>query len=92
MAVGEQSADECGRSLAYNCKRRSINMAHPLPRGIVRNVLFVASIACLLQVALGDGKTLVLLDNPNIKDTHSIFFRSLAGEYLFEDSSVIHYI
>lgn len=77
MAVGEQSADECGRSTACNSWRRT-NMAQ---KGIVSNVLFVATLACLLQVALGDGKTLVLLDNPNIKDTHSIFFRSLAGEY-----------
>lgn len=75
--MGNQSADECGRSTAYNCRRR-VKMAQT---GIVSNVLFVASLACLLQVALGDGKTLVLLDNPNLKDTHSIFFRSLAGEY-----------
>uniref|UniRef100_A0A8C1GI71 Dolichyl-diphosphooligosaccharide--protein glycosyltransferase 48 kDa subunit n=1 Tax=Cyprinus carpio TaxID=7962 RepID=A0A8C1GI71_CYPCA len=31
-----------------------------------------------VHILLGDGKTLVLLDNPNIRDTHSIFFRSLA--------------
>nr|XP_023686734.1 dolichyl-diphosphooligosaccharide--protein glycosyltransferase 48 kDa subunit [Paramormyrops kingsleyae] len=30
-----------------------------------------------LHGAVADGKTLVLLDNLNIKDTHSIFFRSL---------------
>lgn len=76
--MGKQYADECGRSTSCSCRRRT-NMAQT---GIVSNVLFVASLACLLQVAVGDGKTLVLLDNPNIKDTHSIFFRSLAGEYL----------
>ncbi|KAK1159509.1 dolichyl-diphosphooligosaccharide--protein glycosyltransferase 48 kDa subunit-like [Acipenser oxyrinchus oxyrinchus] len=31
-----------------------------------------------LHGALADGRTLVLLDNVNIKDTHSVFFRSLA--------------
>uniref|UniRef100_A0A672JUN7 Dolichyl-diphosphooligosaccharide--protein glycosyltransferase 48 kDa subunit n=1 Tax=Sinocyclocheilus grahami TaxID=75366 RepID=A0A672JUN7_SINGR len=43
-----------------------------------RYALFVLSVALMLQAVLGDGKTLVLLDNPNIRDTHSIFFRSLA--------------
>ncbi|XP_028849091.1 dolichyl-diphosphooligosaccharide--protein glycosyltransferase 48 kDa subunit [Denticeps clupeoides] len=50
-------------------------------RGSKRGVWFLFSVlcaCCLADVARGDGKTLVLLDNPNIKDTHSMFFRSLA--------------
>uniref|UniRef100_A0A1A8MMX7 Dolichyl-diphosphooligosaccharide--protein glycosyltransferase 48 kDa subunit n=1 Tax=Nothobranchius pienaari TaxID=704102 RepID=A0A1A8MMX7_9TELE len=43
-----------------------------------RKFLLFLSLASLLHCASGDGKTLVLLDNLNIKDTHSIFFRSLA--------------
>ncbi|KTG40281.1 hypothetical protein cypCar_00004395 [Cyprinus carpio] len=46
--------------------------------GFSSSALFVLSVALMLQAVLGDGKTLVLLDNPNIRDTHSIFFRSLA--------------
>lgn len=45
------------------------------------NVLLFLSLASMLHCALADGKTLVLLDNLNIRDTHSIFFRSLAGQY-----------
>lgn len=45
------------------------------------SVLLLLSLASVLHCALADGKTLVLLDNLNIKDTHSIFFRSLAGQY-----------
>lgn len=45
------------------------------------NVLLFLSLASMLHGALADGKTLVLLDNLNIRDTHSMFFRSLAGEY-----------
>uniref|UniRef100_A0A3B3YHY2 Dolichyl-diphosphooligosaccharide--protein glycosyltransferase 48 kDa subunit n=1 Tax=Poecilia mexicana TaxID=48701 RepID=A0A3B3YHY2_9TELE len=42
------------------------------------SVLVLLSLASMLHCAKADGKTLVLLDNLNIKDTHSIFFRSLA--------------
>ncbi len=45
------------------------------------SILLFLSVASMLHCALADGKTLVLLDNLNIKDTHSIFFRSLAGQY-----------
>lgn len=45
------------------------------------NVVLFLSLASMLHCALADGKTLVLLDNLNIRDTHSIFFRSLAGQY-----------
>ncbi|XP_077424739.1 dolichyl-diphosphooligosaccharide--protein glycosyltransferase 48 kDa subunit [Vanacampus margaritifer] len=41
-------------------------------------VVILLSIASLLQCAAADGKTLVLLDNINIRDTHSMFFRSLS--------------
>ena len=37
------------------------------------------TLAALVSPTWADGKTLVLLDNVNIRDTHSIFFRSLAG-------------
>ncbi len=47
----------------------------------MNNVLLFLSLASMLHCALADGKTLVLLDNLNIRDTHSIFFRSLAGQY-----------
>lgn len=45
------------------------------------NVFLILSLASVLHCAVADGKTLVLLDNLNIRDTHSIFFRSLAGQY-----------
>ncbi|XP_053705772.1 dolichyl-diphosphooligosaccharide--protein glycosyltransferase 48 kDa subunit [Synchiropus splendidus] len=43
-----------------------------------KNVFVLLSLASMLHCAVADGKTLVLLDNLNIRDTHSIFFRSLA--------------
>lgn len=53
------------------------------------NVLLLLSLAAMLHCAAADGKTLVLLDNLNIRDTHSIFFRSLAGECEFITFSCI---
>lgn len=44
-----------------------------------KRALVFLSLVSVLHCALADGKTLVLLDNLNIRDTHSIFFRSLAG-------------
>ena len=44
-----------------------------------KGVLLCLTLAYLMSPASADGKTLVLLDNVNIRDTHSIFFRSLAG-------------
>lgn len=44
-----------------------------------KRVIVFLSLVSMLHSALADGKTLVLLDNLNIRDTHSIFFRSLAG-------------
>lgn len=46
-----------------------------------------------LHGAVADGKTLVLLDNLNIKDTHSIFFRSLTGmcKNICRFESLCHY-
>ena len=43
-------------------------------------VLFAVSL--VLNGAYGAGKTLVLLDNMAIKETHSMFFRSLSGQNL----------
>uniref|UniRef100_A0A672JYL8 Dolichyl-diphosphooligosaccharide--protein glycosyltransferase 48 kDa subunit n=1 Tax=Sinocyclocheilus grahami TaxID=75366 RepID=A0A672JYL8_SINGR len=62
----------------FTCKRRGATMVPTSAGGFSRSALFVLSVALMLQAVLGDGKTLVLLDNPNIRDTHSIFFRSLA--------------
>ncbi|KAM6976684.1 dolichyl-diphosphooligosaccharide--protein glycosyltransferase 48 kDa subunit [Aplochiton taeniatus] len=53
-------------------------MTHSKQRQIGKNVLFLLTIASLMHLSSADGKTLVLLDNLNIRDTHSIFFRSLA--------------
>lgn len=39
----------------------------------------VVFLACFKLTEAG-GKTLVLLDNANTKETHSIFFNSLKGE------------
>lgn len=44
------------------------------------NVLSFLLFAAMWHCVAADGKTLVLLDNLNIRDTHSIFFRSLAGD------------
>ncbi|CAL8363885.1 unnamed protein product [Lota lota] len=43
-----------------------------------KGVLLCLTLASLMHPAWANGKTLVLLDNVNIRDTHSIFFRSLA--------------
>lgn len=62
--------------------------------GMMSQIFFgIIVFVCLLSVsrvncALADGKTLVLLDNLNIRDSHSIFFRSLAG--LCEICDVFH--
>ncbi|KAM7404364.1 hypothetical protein PAMP_011716 [Pampus punctatissimus] len=42
------------------------------------SVFLCLSLLSVVHCASADGKTLVLLDNLNIRDTHSIFFRSLA--------------
>lgn len=62
-------------------KRRTGPMTQRRFRLLDNNVLLLLSFASMLHCALADGKTLVLLDNLNIRDTHSIFFRSLAGQY-----------
>lgn len=53
------------------------------------NVLSFLLFAAMWHCVAADGKTLVLLDNLNIRDTHSIFFRSLAGDYEFLTFSFI---
>ncbi|CAL8277098.1 unnamed protein product [Arctogadus glacialis] len=55
-------------------KRTSQSGANKMGKG----VLLCLTLASLMSPAFADGKTLVLLDNVNIRDTHSIFFRSLA--------------
>ena len=49
------------------------------PGSTCSSVLLLVVLAAVVRSALADGRTLVLLDNMNIRDTHSIFFRSLAG-------------
>ncbi len=74
------SMRDTATSATLTCKRRVATMVPTSSGGFSRSALFVVSVALMLQAVLGDGKTLVLLDNPNIRETHSIFFRSLAGE------------
>ncbi|KAL1021103.1 hypothetical protein UPYG_G00008860 [Umbra pygmaea] len=52
-------------------------MAHTKSR-MLESYLFLLTISSMIHVSVANGKTLVLLDNLNIRDTHSIFFRSLA--------------
>ncbi|XP_056589169.1 dolichyl-diphosphooligosaccharide--protein glycosyltransferase 48 kDa subunit [Triplophysa dalaica] len=78
MATGCLSMRNTASVATLICKRRSATMVPTLSGSFSKSSLFVLSVALLLQAVLGDGKTLVLLDNPNIRDTHSIFFRSLA--------------
>ncbi|CAB1427274.1 unnamed protein product [Pleuronectes platessa] len=59
-------------------KKRAVTMTQTRFILSVNNVLLVLSLASMLHCAAADGKTLVLLDNFNIRDTHSMFFRSLA--------------
>jgi len=80
MAIGCLSMRETETFATLTCKRRRATMFPTLSGGFSKSTLFVLSVSLMLQVVLGNGKTLVLVDNPNIRDTHSIFFRSLAGE------------
>ncbi|XP_060930212.1 dolichyl-diphosphooligosaccharide--protein glycosyltransferase 48 kDa subunit [Limanda limanda] len=59
-------------------KKRAAAMTQRRVSRSVSSVLIVLSLAAMLHGAAADGKTLVLLDNFNIRDTHSMFFRSLA--------------
>lgn len=45
---------------------------------LLTGVLFLSNFA---QTAPADGESLVLLDNLAIKETHSIFFKSLQGKF-----------
>lgn len=66
-------------SVSSTTKRTRVMTQRRL-RAFDYNVLLLLALASMLHCALADGKTLVLLDNLNIRDTHSIFFRSLAGQ------------
>lgn len=68
-------------SSVSSSKKRTGVMTQRRLRILDNNVLLFLSLASMLHCALADDKTLVLLDNLNIRDTHSIFFRSLAGQY-----------
>ncbi|KAJ3589215.1 hypothetical protein NHX12_010062 [Muraenolepis orangiensis] len=59
-------------------RKQTKAMAHSRSRNMGKAVLLCMTLASLMHPASADGKTLVLLDNVNIRDTHSIFFRSLA--------------
>lgn len=80
MATSGSALRDMGCTVTSKRGRRGAGMSSSLSEGLVRNAVFVLSAALLLQVVSGDGKTLVLLDSPNIRDSHSIFFRSLAGD------------
>ena len=49
-------------------------------RDTCRSALLLVLVSSLLYLASAKGNTLVLLDNANTKETHSIFFNSLRGE------------
>lgn len=58
-----------------------------VPRLVVRTwPLFGLLLAALGCVCASGPRTLVLLDNLNVRDTHSLFFRSLKGEHRAEDT------
>lgn len=76
---GSVSWDKKRSEMKTTRNRRIMN------NGVLSLLLFAAMWDCVAA----DGKTLVLLDNLNIRDTHSIFFRSLAGDYEFLTFSVI---
>lgn len=61
-------------------KKRAGTMTQRRFRLLDNTVLLCLSLAYMVHCASADGKTLVLLDNLNIRDSHSIFFRSLAGQ------------
>uniref|UniRef100_A0A8D3DW70 Dolichyl-diphosphooligosaccharide--protein glycosyltransferase 48 kDa subunit n=1 Tax=Scophthalmus maximus TaxID=52904 RepID=A0A8D3DW70_SCOMX len=63
---------------ASSSKQRSGMTTQRRFRLLDNKTLVFLSLASMLHCALADGKTLVLLDNLNIRDTHSMFFRSLA--------------
>lgn len=46
----------------------------------VWTVLWLLQLSSLGQVCASGPRTLVLLDNLNLRETHSLFFRSLKGE------------
>lgn len=71
---------QTNRSGSILSKKRTGTMSQRRFRLLDSNVLLCLSLVCMVHCALADGKTLVLLDNLNIRDTHSIFFRSLAGQ------------
>ncbi|XP_019746516.1 dolichyl-diphosphooligosaccharide--protein glycosyltransferase 48 kDa subunit [Hippocampus comes] len=57
-----------------------LSKTHMIPSRstVLERITLLISLASLLHCATADGKTLVLLDNVNVRDTHSIFFRSLS--------------
>uniref|UniRef100_A0A8C8D457 Dolichyl-diphosphooligosaccharide--protein glycosyltransferase 48 kDa subunit n=1 Tax=Oncorhynchus tshawytscha TaxID=74940 RepID=A0A8C8D457_ONCTS len=65
-------------SSALLLKKRTVGMAQTKSRLLGNNFILFLMISSMMHMALADGKTLVLLDNLNIRDTHAIFFRSLA--------------
>lgn len=44
-------------------------------------ISLILGIIASFSVALADQETLVLVDNLNIRETHSQFFKSLQGEF-----------
>lgn len=71
---------QTNRSNSVSLRRhRSEAMSYNRFTVLDKRFIVFLSLVSMLHSALADGKTLVLLDNLNIRDTHSIFFRSLAG-------------
>ncbi|XP_020778056.2 dolichyl-diphosphooligosaccharide--protein glycosyltransferase 48 kDa subunit [Boleophthalmus pectinirostris] len=71
-AVQGPQKDQC------NSKKLPAMKTQRRPRLLDSIMLVFMCLAAFMHGAFADGKTLVLLDNLNIRDTHSIFFRSLA--------------
>lgn len=55
----------------------------------MRTLAGLIFVACLATLCSANKKTLVLLDNWTIRETHSIFFKSLRGEHSIANASVV---
>lgn len=58
------------------CRKRTVE--EKMARSII-SILFFSFAFFAFSNALNDGSTLVLVDNLAIRETHSIFFKSLQG-------------
>jgi len=51
-----------------------------LKMAVVRGLMFIFATASFVFVSASNKRTLVLLDNWTIRETHSIFFKTLRGK------------